>query len=108
MGDLTWGGWGIVAIVVAVMFLRTALDTFRRKVRRQFVELLHGEYPDLEVIRLRTRSVKFRTEAIGEAEFFFSRLYTAIAELGVDDDEARAPVYREFLTTLTDPEPGTP
>ena len=102
MQDLPWWGWVIAALALVVIFLSTALGTFRRQVRRQFLELLRSEHPDLEIIQLRSRGVKFRSEAIGKGEFFFARLYTAIAELGDDDDEAREPVYRAFLATLNE------
>ena len=52
MDDLPWWGWVIVGLVIVVMFLKTAVGSFRREVRRQFLDLLRGEHPDLEVVHL--------------------------------------------------------
>jgi hypothetical protein len=100
MADLPWWGWLIIAIMAVAVFLRIALGTFRRQVRRQFVELLCKQNPDLEVLRLNERSIRLRSSSIGNSEFFFAPLYTAIAELGAEDEQAREPVYRAFLVTL--------
>ena len=102
MADLPWWGWVVVVVAAAAMFVWTALGTFRRQVRREFLDLLRNEHPDVEIVRLSTRSVRFRIGRSEKHQFFFARLYTAIAELGADDKPARAPVYRSFLAELMD------
>ena len=97
MDDLPWWGWVIVGLVIVFLFLKTAVGSFRREVRQQFLELLKTEYPDLEVVELRPRSVRFRSDTLGDGEIPFRRLYNAIAELGSADLKERESVYRSFL-----------
>lgn len=102
MSDLPWWGWVVVALLAVLVFLRIALGTFRRQVRRQFLNLLRREHPDFEVVRLTPRSVRFRCRGIQNGEFFFARLYTEIAELGTNNEAVREPVYRAFAAELSE------
>jgi hypothetical protein len=86
-----------VLFVAIFLVMRSALKGFRRRTRREFIEVFKETDPAIEVLEESERQLVYRTEGIDRGAVFLGKLYAAVASLKPSTPDARREVYRQFI-----------
>jgi len=100
MWGLPWWSWVLVLIFVIFLVMRSALKGFRRRIRREFIEVLKETDPTIEILDDSERQLAYRASGIDRGTIYLGKLYGAIASLKPITPEAKREVYRHFLTSV--------
>lgn len=99
MFGLPWWLWPVLVVVVGVLAMAAAARAWRASFRRQFVEYLRREAPDVEIVKEGGREIEIRTH--GEAGTLrLARLFAEGARLEADDGSGREALFRQFLNMM--------
>lgn len=95
-----WCPWVAAVVGMGLAAFILAWVSFRREVRRQFIEYLKEKLPDIEVVRESTSRLELRSEQHGGGTMFFQNLYGQISALKPDSLEGRREVFGRLVSTL--------
>jgi uncharacterized protein YtpQ (UPF0354 family) len=100
MLGIPWWGWLIGLLVALVVVLWLARKSFRRQVRKQFVEFLRATHADIEIREEHETHLVTSMNQSENSQLFLGKLYQAIAELRPDTPESRRMVFEHFIGSL--------
>ena len=103
---LTWWGWsGLVVFLVLILGV-LARRAWRATARRELVDHLGRELPDLQITRVHASRLVFTVPGAvgGEGTFYLQRFYAALADCPADQtaeaEAARLDVFKSVAQTL--------
>lgn len=91
--------WILLLVIAIFWIMRSALKGFRRRTRREFIEVLKATDPTIEILDESEQQLVYRASGIDRGTVFLGKLYAAIASLKPSTPEARIEVYRHFFTS---------
>lgn len=97
---MRWWVWLILVLGLFVALAVTALISFRRRVRREFIAFLGEAYPQFEVVGVRGSTLELKTPSGAIGALNLTRLYSAAAEVKGSDAAAHRPIYEQFASSL--------
>lgn len=97
---MPWWGWVIVLVAGFVIFVRSAIKSHRRELRRQVITFLKLKDPSLEIVREAEDRLVFKAKGVDEGTMYLHNLYAAIAALKPDTPDARLEVCEKFYAAF--------
>jgi uncharacterized protein YtpQ (UPF0354 family) len=101
MFGLPWWAWLLIALPIAVVaVVWFSWKSYRRDVRRGFIQYLQERDPTTEVLIEHEGCVVIKNSSVDEVQFYLRKLYVGIAQLKTDTPEGRREVFAEFYDSL--------
>lgn len=96
-----WSAWVVVAIagLTSVGFLvRWGARRWDASVRRDFVDYLRTNAPDVEVLEVRPHEISVRTKDGSDGVIFLPNLFAAVAKIDARDRVGRETIFNRFVS----------
>jgi len=100
MGWPVWTLFGVVGLTSLGFLVRRGARRWHASVRRDFVEYLRTNAPDVEVLSVREREISVRTGDGGEGLLSLRNLFAAVAKIDATDHAGREAVFSRFVGML--------
>jgi hypothetical protein len=100
MGWPAWTLFAVVGLTSLGVLVRWGARRWDASVRRDFVEYLRTNAPDVEVLGVREREISVRTRAGGEGLLSLHNLFAAVAKIDATDRAGREAVFSRFVGML--------
>src|SRR5688572_7179854 len=100
---LAWWGWALLVIGGLAAMVAVGLATYRRNVRREFVQFVADAFPEFQVSEQRSAYLKLRRTDGGEGVLYLHKLYGAVAVLKIPTPEQKREIFQHFADAVLKP-----
>lgn len=96
-----WWAWGTAILLGIAVFGRVPYNRYRDRLRREFIEYLAAQRPELSVISESRACIQFQSADGSDAgSLFLHRLYQAGARIRSDDPAAKRELFQLMVRAL--------
>jgi hypothetical protein len=95
--SIPWWGWVLIGLAGFFFLGFKARSSWRKGIRREFIDFLRAEAPELEVIGETKNELTLKVNGSEEVRAFLHNIYTMAGHLKIDDVEGRKKVFAQSL-----------